>query len=442
MKIKRRLKLNTFLSLAVVALMFFSLIWSFGMSYWAAKEEAMVIEIQRVAFERIILRDDWILHREDRASIQWFAKTETLRSLLDVAAKKITDKEIRELLENIRRDFEASDALLSKIIRNHRQENRVSEKKLFTGAESRIISQAFLRAYSLNDNIKKLHKHSHESLTAAHNKGMVLIVFFVLGGIIFMIFNSSMLNGIVTKRIATLNEGLGIIGSGDLNYRIPTAGDDELSDLARASNDMAAKLKQSYTSVENLRLEIASREQAESEKLRLLEIVDRSLNEVFVFDAATLQFEYANQSAMANLGYTLEEMKSLTPVDIKPQFSVEAFRKMIRPLVTDEKQYIVFETIHRRKDGTEYPVEVHLQFHRQATKRVFFSVIIDITERKLAEDKLCRLNEELEARVQKRTEELAAKNSELERLNHVFVDRELRMRELKEKIAELESRSS
>jgi PAS domain S-box-containing protein len=69
-----------------------------------------------------------------------------------------------------------------------------------------------------------------------------------------------------------------------------------------------------------------------------------------------------------------------------------------------------------------------------------FAMFTDITKRKRAEDALNRLNEELEQRVKQRTVELEEKNKELNRMNKLFIGRELRMVELKKKIKELEER--
>ena len=65
----------------------------------------------------------------------------------------------------------------------------------------------------------------------------------------------------------------------------------------------------------------------------------------------------------------------------------------------------------------------------------------EIEKRQKAQDELEQLNERLEQRVQERTTELEEKNTELARLNRIFVGRELRMVELKERIRELESNS-
>ncbi|MDD5758202.1 MAG: DUF3365 domain-containing protein [Desulfobulbaceae bacterium] len=62
-----------------------------------------------------------------------------------------------------------------------------------------------------------------------------------------------------------------------------------------------------------------------------------------------------------------------------------------------------------------------------------------LVARKNAEEAWRQLNEDLERRVQERTAELAEKNSELEKMNKLFVGRELRMVELKARIEELEN---
>ncbi|OHE68872.1 MAG: hypothetical protein A2413_07615 [Treponema sp. RIFOXYC1_FULL_61_9] len=62
----------------------------------------------------------------------------------------------------------------------------------------------------------------------------------------------------------------------------------------------------------------------------------------------------------------------------------------------------------------------------------------DITERVETEKELRKLNEELEKRVKDRTVELENANLDLENMNRLFVGRELRMKELKARIAKLE----
>jgi C4-dicarboxylate-specific signal transduction histidine kinase len=71
-----------------------------------------------------------------------------------------------------------------------------------------------------------------------------------------------------------------------------------------------------------------------------------------------------------------------------------------------------------------------------------FAMFTNISEIKRAEGALKRLNEELEQRVKQRTAELEEKNNELARMNRVFVGRELRMVELKERIRELEEKQA
>ncbi len=152
--------------------------------------------------------------------------------------------------------------------------------------------------------------------------------------------------------------------------------------------------------------DVTERKQAEGERTQLGRIVEESLNEVYVFDSETLRFSSVNLGARRNLGYSMEELSRLTPVDIKPEYTLQSFEAAIGPLRDGGKDKIVFETVHERKDGTVYDVEVHLQLRRGEHPEVFVAIINDITERKRAEEEIRDLNRDLERRVEDRSREL------------------------------------
>jgi PAS domain S-box-containing protein len=140
-------------------------------------------------------------------------------------------------------------------------------------------------------------------------------------------------------------------------------------------------------------LDITDRKRAEAEQTKLLDIVEASLNEIYVFDADTLHFQHVNAGALNNLGYTSEKMRTMTPIDLKPEFDEASFRATIAPLLQHEQEKLVFQTVHQRADGSRYPVEVHLQLIERNQERIFLAVILNITERKQTEEVL-RASEE------------------------------------------------
>lgn len=122
-----------------------------------------------------------------------------------------------------------------------------------------------------------------------------------------------------------------------------------------------------------------------SENDRLSNIIQKSLNEIYMFNSDTHRFEYVNEGALRNLGYTLDEMLQMTPQDIIPKYTPSKFKRLVEILHKDIEEKIVFETENKRKDGSLYPVEVHLQLIRDDYKKIFVAIIIDITDRKKAE---------------------------------------------------------
>lgn len=136
-------------------------------------------------------------------------------------------------------------------------------------------------------------------------------------------------------------------------------------------------------------------ERAVQNELTLLtDTIRASQNEIYIFDETNYRFKFINEGALRNIGYSLEQMKQMTPVDIKPEFTLESFEKEIEPLVENKATMLVFETNHQRADGTIYPVEVHLQLINRENERVFLAVINDITTRKKSEKEI-KLKDEL-----------------------------------------------
>lgn len=120
--------------------------------------------------------------------------------------------------------------------------------------------------------------------------------------------------------------------------------------------------------------------------LNLGRSLEESLNEIYIFHADTLRFLKVNQGARINLGYSMDELGSFTPIDINPEFTLESFTKLIEPLRTKKKEKIESIAVHRRKDGSLYPVEVHLQTTTFDGMPAFVAIVLDITERKQAEE--------------------------------------------------------
>lgn len=122
-------------------------------------------------------------------------------------------------------------------------------------------------------------------------------------------------------------------------------------------------------------------------------ILETSLNEIYIFEAKTLRFIQVNEGARLNLGYTMDELHALTPVDLKPEFTSDQFDELVSPLRNNEQDKLEFETVHQRKDGSTYPVEVHLQRSQYESTPVFVAIILDITERQRMQGEL-RASEE------------------------------------------------
>jgi PAS domain S-box-containing protein len=162
---------------------------------------------------------------------------------------------------------------------------------------------------------------------------------------------------------------------------------------------------------ERRRAEEALRESEE----RYRTIMDQAADAVFMRDEMGRILE-ANRKACQSLGYSREELLAKSVWDIDPD-ALQAGKQRLWDKILAGEQF-TFESRHRRKDGSFFPVEATLGLVRLPAGPAVLGIVRDITERRQAEEKIRQLNQTLEQRVVERTAQLEAANKELESFSY------------------------
>lgn len=127
-------------------------------------------------------------------------------------------------------------------------------------------------------------------------------------------------------------------------------------------------------------------ERAHSESERRLQFtqfaVDHAVDAVFWADDSK-RFVYANDAACRSLGYSRDELLALRIPDIAPLHDPVRFQQRLDEV--RQGSAATFESVHRRKDGTEFPVEVSVTYLEYEGKGYTCGIARDITDRKRVE---------------------------------------------------------
>jgi len=151
-------------------------------------------------------------------------------------------------------------------------------------------------------------------------------------------------------------------------------------------------------SVLSIARDVTELKQAEEElrasETRFRIFVDHAADAFFLHDERGNILD-VNQQACKSLGYSREELIGMSPLD----FDAGADRD--RPITDqvesrlDIGETVAFETLHRRKDGSLFPVDVRARPFWQGERRFSVSLARDISERKQAEQALRESEERL-----------------------------------------------
>lgn len=181
---------------------------------------------------------------------------------------------------------------------------------------------------------------------------------------------------------------VGIVGLSDQ----PEDGEEELSGLLKSLCDLCGVMIDAVR-LEKQRIESARR----AGEARYRSFADHTTDGLFIHDAAGRMVD-VNRRACESLGYTREELIGADPLTFDPDVTPELLAERMQRLKRGE--IISFESIHQRKDGSTFPVEILVSPFQQHGKTYALASVRDISERKRSETALHESEERFRALVE------------------------------------------
>lgn len=260
MRIKARLRIYTCLGISMVFLVIIFYIWHADQSRKFNQSLDILREIRGIVFERIILRDEYLLYRSERATLQYRSKSGQIMHLLEKGGRSFKKPLERQIISELYESFKETDFIFLRIREIEERENvNIYRKTAYSEGIKRLTSRLISEEYEILQQIQKLIHSTKVDAIAVNEKLHLILIAFAIAVVIGFTANSLAINRLITRRIVELGRGANKIGEGNLNYRIKLKGNDELTDLAGEINEMTERLMQSHTSVKNLQREIEER---------------------------------------------------------------------------------------------------------------------------------------------------------------------------------------
>jgi PAS domain S-box-containing protein len=110
-------------------------------------------------------------------------------------------------------------------------------------------------------------------------------------------------------------------------------------------------------------------------------VMQGSFSEIYIVDCASLRYVQTNQAARRNLHYSVAELSTMTPLDVARSVSREVLENILMPLRCGRAQRASLDTVHTRKDGSTYPIELRLFCCHSDKTPVYIAIGNDISAR-------------------------------------------------------------
>jgi PAS domain S-box-containing protein len=231
----------------------------------------------------------------------------------------------------------------------------------------------------------------------------------LLAGFVIAYVLSKGLQQRISKPILSLAETAKIVSKEqDYSVRAKKISDDEVGLLTEAFNQMLAR-------IEKQTLDLSEGEE------RMRSVLNSAMMAVIVMDRNGKIIDW-NLRAEKMFGWTREEAldkylaDTIIPASLRDRHRAGLQHYVATGNAKVINQLLEMTALHR--DGREFPIELSISPLKTNDVLTFCGFITDITERKQNEEEIKVFNQQLEKRVQERTQELESVNKELESFSY------------------------
>lgn len=240
------------------------------------RQEEITGNIERSARELSYIANSYLLYGERQQRTRWESAYSSLSN--DLSRLDRIGPEEQAVVDNIRANLARLKAIFTEVIATIERASQTRGSSFDQAFIQVSWSRMEVQSQAIVFDSSRLSNLLDDRFDQARQRSSSLLSALLATFGIYLFLSYLLVYRRILKSISELKAGAGVIGSGNLDYVVSEKQKDEIGDLARAFNRMAASLKKVTASKTDLEREIAARRKME-ETLKDSEQRYRSLAE-------------------------------------------------------------------------------------------------------------------------------------------------------------------
>jgi PAS domain S-box-containing protein len=357
-----------------------------------SQQENLAANIAQAASELSYLSNDYLIYRESQQLSRWQSRFASFSN--HVARLNVEKPEQQVLVRNIKaneqRLKQVFDSAASAVGGQSQNRSTALDLAFLQVSWSRMAVQSQGLVSDASRLSQLLHQQT-DQLTEIRAALMYIMVG-LFGAFLLASYMLTYRN--ILKSIMTLRAGAAVIGSGNLDFTIEEKKNDEIGDLSRAFNRMAANLKGVTASKSELEREITERKKAEEglrQQREWLRVTLSSIGDAVIASDTEGRITFLNPVAVTLTGWQLEETLG-QPIQnvfrIINEKTHEPGEDLVARVLSEERVVaLANDTALITKDGHEIPIEDSAAPIKDSAGNIIGVVLVfhDVTERRRAQ---------------------------------------------------------